>query len=67
MVGFIPPKASEEARKHNWKAMAVRIQPEQLIDAIQIGSRITDQKYSSLMNLLDESALKAVPRSKLKV
>jgi hypothetical protein len=57
-VGFVPPKASEEARKHNWKAMVPRIAPEQLIDEILVGWRVSDAEYTDLLKMVSESPLR---------
>jgi hypothetical protein len=41
-VGFVPPKASAEARKYNWKAVEPQIQTEELIEEILVGWRVSD-------------------------
>jgi hypothetical protein len=40
LVGFVPPKASAEARKYNWKAIVPHVQTEELIEEILIGWRV---------------------------
>ncbi len=61
-VGFVPAKATPETRKHNWKAMVPRIKPEDLIEEILVGPKVNDERYASLMGILDGSALEGRAR-----
>jgi len=60
--GFVPAKATPEARKHNWEAIVPRIKPEELIEEILVGPKVNDEEYAFLMGMLAGSALEGRTR-----